>query len=73
MATASLEERVKTLEAEVERIKTRFPEPNGVTPAPWWEQRFGAFANSKEYEEATSLGREYRESLRPTNEEGAAA
>jgi hypothetical protein len=69
MATVSLEERVTTLETELAELKRRLgPEsPPGVTP--WWERIFGTFANSSEYEEAMRLGREYRESLRPSDDE----
>ena len=36
-----------------------------------WEKVFGSFANSEGFEEAVRLGREYRESLRPDDYEGA--
>jgi len=65
MPAMTVEERLTALETEVAELKeqiTREKSPNGV---PWWEQLFGAFADSPEYEEATRLGREYRESLRP--------
>ena len=32
---------------------------------PWWRQIAGTFANDRMYAEAMTLGREYRESLRP--------
>ena len=63
MATTSLEERVAALEAEMARLKQQLqPEPK----KPWWQERIGAFANDPMYDEAMRLGREYRESLRPT-------
>jgi len=65
MPTISLEERVTALEAAVAEIKKRLASEKPPMAIPWWEQRFGAFANSPEYEEMTRLGREYRESLRP--------
>lgn len=61
MATASLEERVAALEAEMERLKQQL-EPEAKKP--WWEERIGAFANDPMYDEAMRLGREYPESLR---------
>ena len=69
MASPSLQARVAALEAEMQRLKEQFTEKNPARNVPWWEQRFGAFANSPEYEEASRLGREYRESLRPPAEE----
>ena len=65
MATTSIEERLAAVEAELAELKTQVAANKAATPIPWWEQRFGAFANSKEYEEAARLGRKYRESLRP--------
>jgi hypothetical protein len=64
MTTLSLEERVAALEAKIAQL-TREQQGAGEPPAPWWEQRFGAFAESAEYEEALRLGREYREALQP--------
>lgn len=65
MAATTLEERVGALESELSELKRQLGQSKACTNAPWWEQRFGAFANSPEYEEAMRLGREYRESLRP--------
>jgi hypothetical protein len=56
---AALEERVARLEQAL--IKT---EPE----RPWWEQILGQFNDDPEYEEAMRLGREYRESLRPKDD-----
>jgi hypothetical protein len=61
----TVEERLAALEAEVAQIKKQLAAEKTPTAVPWWEQRFGAFADSPEYEEATRLGREYRASLRP--------
>lgn len=72
MAETSLEERLAALEAEVAQIKQRLerqPEPEAEQHvAPWWQQRFGAFKDDPLYDEATRLGREYRESLRPKDD-----
>lgn len=68
MMAETLEERVSVLEAEVARLKRQNPD---VAPAkvPWWEQRFGAFSGSHEYEEASRAGQNYRESLRYEDEQ----
>ena len=69
MATISVEERLTALEQELAQLKQQLMREKPTTTVPWWEQRFGAFANSKEYEEAMEAGRAYRESLRPKDEE----
>ncbi len=68
MATASLEERVSTLEDEVARLKEQLATVTPRNVAPWWERIYGTFADSTEYEEAMRLGRAYRESLRPQDD-----
>jgi hypothetical protein len=68
MAVVTVEERLTTLETEVAQLKARVAAEKPPSAIPWWQQRFGAFADSPEYEEATRLGREYRESLRPEDE-----
>ncbi|MBW4487211.1 MAG: hypothetical protein KME12_05420 [Trichocoleus desertorum ATA4-8-CV12] len=60
-----LEERVAYLEAEVSRLKSKVE--NGISSKPWWEQIVGAFADNATYDEAMQLGREYRDSLRPSS------
>ncbi|MGJ3245049.1 MAG: hypothetical protein ACFE0I_03120 [Elainellaceae cyanobacterium] len=62
-----LEERVAYLEAEVARLKNKVE--NGVSARPWWEQIVGTFADNAAYDEAMRLGREYRDSLRPSSPE----
>lgn len=69
MATITLEDRVTALEKELAQIKRRLEKEKSQSPLPWWEQIFGTFANSEAYDEAMRLGREYRESLRPKDEE----
>ena len=67
-AVTSLEERVAALEAEVACLKQA--NPNGAEPQKaWWEEIWGRFKDDPEYEEAMRLGREYRESLRPKDED----
>jgi hypothetical protein len=65
MSTGTLEQRVTAMEQELEQIKRRLQTETPPSALPWWEQIFGTFANSEAHEEATRLGREYRESLRP--------
>ena len=59
-ANTEIEERVTALERELQELKK-------VTSntVPWYEKIAGTFADSTDYEEAMSLGRKYRESLRP--------
>lgn len=73
MATMSLEERVGALESELADLKRQLRQDKVCSDVPWWEQRFGAFADSPEYDEAMRLGREYRESLRPAPDDSADA
>ena len=72
MATISVEERLTAVEKELAQIKQRLDADKPQTTLPWWEQRFGAFADSPEYEEAMRAGRKYRESLRPNKDESGA-
>jgi hypothetical protein len=68
MPTVTLEERVAALETEVARLKQE--RANEAQPQkPWWEQIRGTFKNDPDYMEAMRLGREYRESLRPQDDE----
>ncbi|MEL6385107.1 MAG: hypothetical protein AAFQ89_22110 [Cyanobacteria bacterium J06626_18] len=60
-----LEERVAHLETEVEKLK-RAAETEAFSQ-PWWEKIVGTFADSPAYDAAMQLGREYRESLRPSS------
>ena len=63
MASASLEQRVTALEAEVAKLKSQLAERNLTKP--WWEQIAGTFQNDSIYDQAMQLGRQYRQSLRP--------
>lgn len=65
MAVPEIETRVTALEAELARLKERV-EKAVPTRGDWLDDIYGAFANDPDFEEAMRLGREYRESLRPT-------
>jgi hypothetical protein len=69
MATATLEERMAAVEQELAQLKQQLQAETPPAKLPWWEQIFGTFANSEAHEEATRLGREYRESLRPKDDD----
>jgi hypothetical protein len=47
-------------------------DPVTASPAEkrWWERIVGIFEDDPEFEEAMRLGREYRDSLRPHDDEG---
>jgi hypothetical protein len=65
---SSLDERVATLEREVASLQRRVRAGECSAESPWWERIFGSFADDPDFDEATRLGREYRESLRPTDD-----
>jgi hypothetical protein len=67
MAKRSLGERVAALEAEMERLKREREVPTAEKP--WWAEIWGTFKDDPVYAEAMRLGREYRESLRPPDDE----
>lgn len=70
MSAQTLEERLTAVETKLEQLereKQQNKEQNQATP--WWEQIRGQFKDDPDYLEAMRLGREYRESLRPTNDE----
>ena len=61
MAAQTLEDRITVIENELAQIKRQLgDEKSQATPA-GWEKIFGSFADSEGFEEATRLGREYRE------------
>ncbi len=47
MAVTSVEERLTTIEQELALLKQQLATDKPQTTMPWWEQRFGAFANSE--------------------------
>ncbi len=71
MATEALKERVAALENELMQIKQELAAESLSAPS-GWEKMFGIFADSEGFEEATRLGREYRESQHPKEDAEAA-
>ena len=69
MATASLEERAAELEAKLEKLQQKHGVAAPSDTRPWWEQIRGTFKDDPAYDEAMRLGREYREALRPRDDE----
>lgn len=67
----TLEDRVAVLETEVARLKEQLAAEKPQNAPPWWNRIYGTFADSPEYGEAMRLGRAYRESLRPQDDEPA--
>ena len=72
MATGTLEMRVRELETRQDHFQHLIEER--LLPLPpgekrGWQAIVGTFADDPLYEEAMRLGREYRESLRPTDYE----
>ena len=69
MSLQALEERLAALETKVERLAQQSAPEAASTEIPWWEKIRGQFKDDPIYDEAMRLGREYRESLRPTEDE----
>jgi hypothetical protein len=67
---ATIEERLARLEETVARLTN---EPGAKAQTPWWKKIVGVYKNDPEFDEAMRLGREYRESLRPEDEEDGEA
>jgi hypothetical protein len=66
-----IEEHIKNTEATLEAEPTRLENKIEIDSSsrPWWEQIAGTFADNSVYDEAIRLGREYRDSLRPSSTE----
>lgn len=71
MAAETLEERLSAVETELRQLKQQL----AVNPAPaadtGWQKIFGSFAESEGFDEATRLGREYRDAQNALSEEEA--
>jgi hypothetical protein len=65
MASETIEERLSDLEKRVHKIEDKFGNASNADP-PWWRKIAGRFKNNPEFDEAMRLGKEYRESLRPS-------
>ena len=61
MAAEALEERLAAVESELAQIKRQLAGEKPRTGPASWEKIFGSFAGSEGFEQATRLGREYRE------------
>jgi hypothetical protein len=68
MTTPTLEERLTVVEEEIKRLKQERHRET-TTKIPAWKKIVGAYRDDPEFDEAERLGREYRESLRPKEEE----
>lgn len=66
-----IEEYIKKTETTLEAEPTRLENKTEIDSSsrPWWEQIAGTFADNSVYDEAMRLGREYRDSLRPSSTE----
>jgi hypothetical protein len=64
MSKVDLDARVAALEAEVARLKG-IVEPSPEPEKSGWEKLALKYADDPSYDEATRLGKEYRDSLRP--------
>lgn len=58
----TLEERVSRLEQQMQRVETQ---KHNADRRPWWERRFGVFANDPLYDEAEKMALELRQSQVP--------
>ncbi len=69
MATETLEDRLALVENELAQLKHMVAANKSPDAPAWWDKMFGSFAESEGFEEAVRLGKDYRESLRPRNDE----
>jgi hypothetical protein len=67
----SFSERIARLEEEVSRLSQ--PAAASAPEPAWWQRIVGVFQDDREFDEAMRLGRAYRESLRPRDDEAACA
>ena len=67
MTQKEIEKRLETLEAEVALLKSRTV-VNGEVEKPWYKQ-IPKFGGNPAYEEASRLGREYREAQKDVEDE----
>lgn len=65
MSTAALEKRIAVLEAEFTKFRAQLDKERAAN-APDWRRIVGTFENDPAFEEAMRLGRQWRESQRPS-------
>ena len=58
---STVDERLTRLEDQVEQLLKK----PSISERPWWEERFGAFADDPLYDAAVKAGAEYRKSQIP--------
>jgi hypothetical protein len=63
MSPSKVEERLSKLEAEVTQLKRSLLKTTN-TVKPWWEDIVGVFADDPSFEEAITIGREYRQTYK---------
>lgn len=62
MTAQGLEERLRTVEREVKRLKAAVKKIERNQP-PWWERLGGIFRDDEEFDRIAQAGRRYRRSL----------
>ena len=68
----ALEERIIALETKMEQLEKAKEGDKSDEEIPWWKKIVGIYADCPEFEEAMKLGREWRESEDPQDDDGAA-
>ena len=69
MSSSSVEKRLSVLESELESLKEALASSGNEQP--WWRKVVGMYEDDPAFEEAARLGREWRESFQPDNDEPA--
>ena len=73
MSAQTIEERLTAVETELQQLRRereQKQEQDKEAEKPrGWKRIIGVFANDPEFEEAMRIGREYRDSLRPKDDE----
>jgi hypothetical protein len=67
----SFSERIARLEEQVSQLTEQALGTPQARETAWWKKVVGVFEDDPEFEEAMRLGRAYRESLRPEENEEA--
>ena len=69
MSSTSVEKRLTALESELASLKEAIA--SAGPGHPWWRKVVGVYQDDPAFEESARLGREWRESFRPTGDEPA--